>query len=182
MYYDLSDDIDYPERWYLGEVKGIDNWLFRSKKDVLFANRSYQVELVKDGTETDFTLTGAFGVPIVSQRVRDQLIDTSSIKFIPVDIINKEVSKQYYIMIILSHIDCIDEKLSEFEKFEESDPVRPDKAGQYKGFFKMVIDKNKVRGESVFRIENFGVAIIISEKIKNELTQINVTGCDFAPV
>jgi hypothetical protein len=41
------------------------------------------------------------------------------------------VDGDYFVMIIETQIDCIDEIRSELDRFQENDPVRSDLAGEY---------------------------------------------------
>ncbi len=79
-------------------------------------------------------------------------------------------------MLIENKVDCVDEKRSEFKKFETNDPIRLDKAWQYKSFFKLVIDKSKTAETPIFRLAGFNVAIIVRDDVKRALEAASVTG------
>lgn len=113
----LSDDINYPNRWYLGDISQVDNW-----------------ELT-----------------------------TSTPK---------------------EHADhlTVDEVNSEFQKFEENDPVRPDESGEYRAFTKLRLDPNKIVDIDLFRLKGFEVAVVISERIKGKIESIGTTGLSLIPV
>lgn len=68
--------------------------------------------------------------------------------------------------------------------FTPDDPVRPDLAGEYSGFFKLVIDNAKANasGHGIFRLARFNVAIIVSAQIKSTLETAECTGTEFAHV
>ncbi|WP_447971890.1 imm11 family protein [Nitrospira sp. M1] len=72
-------------------------------------------------------------------------------------------------MVIKKSVDCVDENKSEFQKFEQNDPVRPDKAGEYRAFMKLRLDANKIVDVAIFRLAKFETAIIINEHIKSNL-------------
>ncbi|MBE2898413.1 hypothetical protein HPC37_06230 [Pasteurellaceae bacterium 20609_3] len=84
-------------------------------------------------------------------------------------------------MVIHNEIDCVDEERSEFTKFEEDDPVRPDLAGEYDGFYKLKLDYSRINKE-LFRLGKFSIAIIISERLKKLLMENNITGIEFTEV
>ena len=65
-----------------------------------------------------------------------------------------------------------DEYRSEFEKFEVDDDVRPDMAGEYRGFFKLAIDEAKAAGHPIFRLHKFDTAIIVDETVKRALDAV----------
>ena len=102
-YYRLLDDINYPERWYLGDITE-DDWLFTNgqKVDELQLGSNLCIALYQDGEPMDYTTNEAFSVPIVSQRIRTQLGDIHGLQFIHVKINAKEVNSNYFIMVATS--------------------------------------------------------------------------------
>lgn len=88
------------------------------------------------------------------------------------------------IMVIEPKVECVDESRSEFKLLTPDDPVRPDLAGEYSGFFKLVIDKAKASasGHSIFRVARFNVAIIVSAQMKSAIETAKCTGTEFAEV
>lgn len=182
-YYDLMDDINYPKRWYLGDVLDVDNWLFRKPSPSIFEKDFYEIEVYQDGEEMDFTISGYASVLVVSEKIKIlfELIPDAAVRFIPVSIVNKKVSNDYYLMIITLKIDAVEQEKSDFERYEENDPVRPDLAGKYSGFFKLVIDENKAAGNPIFRIEGYDVTIIASELVKHKFDDAGIAA-DFTPV
>jgi hypothetical protein len=182
-YYRLSDEINYPERWYLGDITE-DDWLFVNGQKVNEGQFGVNIciDLYQDGEPMDYTTNEAYSVPIVSQRIRNQLAGVQSLQFIPVKINGKEVNSTYFIMVVTSKKNCVNEELSEFGKFVENDPIRPDLAGQYSWFSKLVIDRGKINGEEVFRVDKAANYLIVSERIKEAIEEINSTGVKFTEV
>ena len=82
-------------------------------------------------------------------------------------------------MAVPKELECINEEASEFQKFEVSDPVRPDKAGEYRGFFKMVVNPEKCADFNIFRVKGFSIAIVVSEQVKQSLETAGVPGVKF---
>ena len=176
-YFRLRDDIEFLNRWYLGDIYGIDNW-----KVLVTApetTNSLKIELIQDGAEIDFTLSETYGVPIVSEKLRKEFTTCEELDFVSVRVGGKSCRKSYYLMVTRQLADCVDEKESDFQILEKNDPVRPDKSGQYRSFFNLKIDATKVGDLEVFRLKNFETAIVISENIKNKLEMIEATGTDF---
>ena len=66
--------------------------------------------------------------------------------------------------------------------FEVNDSVRPDKAGDYRGFFKMVVNPDKCAGFNIFRIKGFSIAIVVSAEVKQKLESAGVSGAQFKRV
>lgn len=174
-YYRLQDDTEYPERWYLGDVKSVDNWLLASEKPEAGSNR-LDIEVFQPGVSLDFTLSEVYGVPIVSKKIKEALQSIIGVDFQPVSILSDNHNEEYFVMIIREIIDCVDERRSEFQKFELNDPVRPDKAGDYRGFMSLFIKPDLVRGKDIFRIAKFETAIVVSEAVKVRLENIQASG------
>ena len=178
-YYELSDDINFPNRWYLGDVAFADNWAFAQRIDPEW---QYEIELRRDGSEMDYTYTDAYGVSVVSRRFKDSLSGITGVEFAKANIIGKRSDSEFFIMAIPNEVACINEEASEFQKFEVNDPVRPDKAGDYRGFFKMVVDPNKCGGLNIFRIKGFSNTVVVSALVKQRLESAGVMGAEFNPV
>jgi len=178
-FYSLNDDINFPDRWYLGDVINVDNWSLLKFVDT---NKTYQVKIYQLGQQMDFSQNEAYGVCIVSEKFKQALAGIPDVNFAKAEVVDSEVDTEYYIMSVPSVVKCIDEERSEFQKFEVNDPVRPDKAGEYRGFFKMVVNRQACESNSVFRVAGFDIEIIVSSEIKKALEKENVTGLKFKQV
>lgn len=180
QYFELNDDINFPNRWYLGDIYEVDNWeLSTSIPD---GSDNLKIEVVRDGDEMDFTFTEAYGVPVVSLKVREALDGIQGIDFIPVQVQGKKCSTEYFVLVTSEIVECVDEENSEFQKFEENDPVRPDKAGEYRAFMKLRLDAQKIVDIDVFRLMNFEVAVVVSELVKERLESVSTTGLNLTAV
>lgn len=175
-YYELTDDINFPSRWYLGDIAFADNWELAQQIDT---EREYEIKVSRDGSEMDYTCNEAYGVPVVSKKFKEALAGIADIKFAKANIIGKNTGGEFYIMAIPNKLECIDEEESEFQKFEVNDLVRPDKAGEYRGFFKMVVDPDKCAGFNLFRVKGFSAAVVVSAEIKQKLESAGVSGTKF---
>jgi hypothetical protein len=182
-YFRLTDDVHFPKRWYLGDVRNADNWALVAGN---FADprQPLAVEVYREGDEMDFTLTEAYGVPIVSGKLRKALGDLPGVRFLPIEVEGKTLQQSYFAMLIESIVDCVDESRSEFEKFEVGDRVRPDKAGQYRAFFRLVVDKARAMtaGRPVFRLARFEVAIIVSGDVRRIINSVGTRGAVMSEV
>ena len=184
-YYELRDDTYYPYRWHLGDIINVeDNWqfIYGNKIDEKLLPKKLHIGIYQDGNPMDYTTNGAFSVPIVSERIRTILGGVKGLQFIPVTIEGKEVDMNFFIMVVTSKLDCVNEELSEFGKFVENDPIRPDKAGHYSWFTKLIVDPVRINGEDVFRIDKTGTYLIVSERVKAAMEDINATGVKFTEV
>lgn len=177
-YYRLIENINYPGRWYLGDIlEDDDNWKFtygnRVNEHQLVNN--LKVEIYQDGSPMDYTDTECYGVPIISERLMQALSFSKDLQFIPT-VINDIT---FYIMVVCKQLDCVDENKSVFDKYLPNDPVRPDKAGEYRSIYSLKIDESKINGENIFRLSKYDIMIIVDECIKNRFDNIQATGAKF---
>jgi hypothetical protein len=181
-YYRLLTDMYFPNRWYLGKIYGIDNWMFDMRPRDVPLEMQHMIQLEPDGAEMDYTSASPYGVSVVSQTIKNLLHDIPDVAFMPLKIEGKVTAKSYYALVVYPHLDCVDEQKSDFKKFLPNDSVRPDRAGDYNGFFKLVIDPKKAEGHDIFRIARSGVELIISQKIKDRFDAAGVTGVIYQAV
>lgn len=178
-YYLINDDINFSKRWYLGEIALSDNWQIQKYIDT---ERVYEIELYQDGSVMDYTCNEAYGVSIVSGKLKNLMSDFTGVTFAKANIIGKELDDKFYIMAIPNELECINEELSEFSKFEENNPIRPDKAGEYSSFLKMVVDPEKCSNCDIFRVKGYSIAIVVSSNVKRRIEDAGILGVDFKKV
>lgn len=150
----------------------------------------YTLEVYRDGRELDFTMIEVSGgIPVISNDIKVALSGLpdlnkpyANVVIEPVNFEDKIASKDYFVMIIETQLDCIDEEKSIFQKFEVNDPVRPDRAGEYRSFLSLVIDPTKTGEHHIFRLKNYLQAIIVSEEVKQRIENANVIGASFQSV
>lgn len=181
-YYRLLDDMYFTNRWYLGEIYAIDNWMLKLRMQDAPLHMVQQMKLVQEGVEKDYTEASPYGVSVVSQSIKDLLKDIPDVAFMPLIIEGKNTIKSYYALVVYPHLNCVDESKSDFQRFTPNDPVRPDRAGDYNGFIKLVIDPVQAKGYDIFRIAKSRVELIISQKIKDRFDAAGVTGVVYKPV
>lgn len=183
-YYCLEDDMYFPKRWYLGDVNDdqVDNWAFEINVENVSRDIEYYISPTLDGNEKDYTISTPYCVLIVSDTIKNALEGFDEVEFLPVVIKNKKVKKDYFIFLIKEHIECVDEEKSKFQKYVENDPVRPDRAGEYSAFFKLIIDPKKANGHHIFRVKKHTGAVIISEEVKRRFEEAGVNGIELALV
>ena len=183
MWYQIIDDVQYPNRWHMDTVVPAngDEWAFWCFLDPTahIDESVWNVRIQYPGEQLNFTFSG-FDVPIVDSNALEAFrsVAEKDFKSIPVKVQN--VKDQFYILQVTNEVECVDEKLSVFDKWAEEDE-RPDKIGEYKMFAKLRIDKKKIpQGLNLFRIKGWEVAVVCSEKVKRELT--NITGIKYNEV
>ena len=180
-YFRLLDNVYYPDRWYLGDITpDDDNWkyIYGVKIDKHQVNKYLEVNIYQNGCPMDFTMSVGYLVPIVSEAIKQTLMFVDNLQFFPVNI----AGIQYYIMVICAIINCIDESKSDFDRFTEEDMVIPEKIGRYRSFYKMKIDENKMEAKHIGRPAGFEIAIIVSEKVKIAIENINPLTARFKEV
>ncbi|RTQ90136.1 MULTISPECIES: imm11 family protein [Stenotrophomonas] len=188
-YFRLRPCIGVGNKWVLGDVDHVDNWLFIQPPVNFMEPGRYSLQVKHDGAQRDFSLAGYASVPIVSARFRNALeglpeVDEPHANTVmePVVIEGQRARGSYFVLIVETCVDCVDESRSAFEKFERDDPVRPDLAGQYRAFAKLVLDGGKVGSWHIFRLGGFGAALIVSEEVKSRLERAGVTDVIFEQV
>jgi len=94
---------------------------------------------------------------------------------------SKAIKDRYYVMIIETHIDCLDFEQTEVYRYkysdEPADPIFPQAS-----IFKLVIHADKVGDYHIFREKNNTRSIIVSEEVKRRLEAVGTTGVIFDPV
>lgn len=188
-YYLLRDDLELPSRWFLGDIRNVDNWGFSDPAPYFMEPAIYTLDVYRKGTAMDYTATEAFGVPVLSRKAKDALSGLPEIDepyyhtvLEPVNVEGMPVEQDYFVMVIETQIDCVDEVRSDFQKYEVNDPVRPDRAGEYRSFFNLVVDPEKIGDHHIFRLKKHLGSIIVSEEVKRRFEDAGVTGAVFESV
>ncbi|SUC82804.1 Uncharacterised protein [Pannonibacter phragmitetus] len=188
-YYILRQDVSISDKWVLGDVRHVDNWNFSNPPVNFMEPGRYTIDVRFDGNEVDYSLAGYASAPVLSAKACDALAGLSEIDepyrnvvFAPVQIEGKQTSQDYFLMIIETQIDCVDEDRSNFSKYDCFDPIRPDLAGSYRSFFNLVVDPEKINSSNIFRIKKYLGVIIVSEEIKERFEKAGVVGVIFESV
>jgi hypothetical protein len=182
-YYSMEDDIGLANRWWLGELllpEPFGFWAYVKVGKIDFVPQNLEIELTEMGMPLDITMA-AFDVLIVNEKAKE-IFEGDDVQLIPVTIKSLKSSNKYFVVVTLFEEDCVDEIKSEFEKFKVDDEVRPDKAGQYSGISKLVINSSKYYAHSIFRVKGYGVAIIVSEALKINFERLNLKGVRFKDI
>ncbi len=188
-YFLMRPDLSLTGVWSLGDVRNVNNWILIQPPPQYMEPGRHVLDIYVNGVETDYSLAGYAGVPILSEtavRALDGLPEADTpyvgVVFNPVEIVGQNVSCAYYAMIIEDLVDCVDEHRSEFEKFAVGDSIRPDLAGRYSYFLNLVIDSSRAGERNIFRIYNYPGAIVVSEVFKKRFERSGVSGVLFSSV
>lgn len=188
-YYAIKDDFYvYPHQNFITEIEGFDNpraqidWDEFLSEQRVHKEKQYIATIDSGSEEVDFTIT-FYGFCVISEKFK-QLLEEHKISdcmIVPLTF-KKQLSQPFYLLIDPMRFNCVDETNSEFQKFLENDPVRPDLAGRYRAFFKLIIDPKKTENADFFRLANEDSTIIVSQKIKDIYDENQLTGASFNKV
>src|SRR5579885_1919492 len=101
-YYKIIDDLNIPNRWWLGEVSFPDEddfWKYKSTGKIVNPPNNLFVELKESGRNLNITLAD-FDLFIIHESAVN-IFDIQDIQLVPVSIKEYENIGQYYIMVIL---------------------------------------------------------------------------------
>lgn len=201
-YYRIEDDLDVENRWFLNglyDTSGaeLDPRDFTCgvaidmepplRLSLACEDRSIDVAsplmmtLRRHGKPLDFTFAG-FEMPVVTSNVANIFASFAGtdIQRIPVVIDRQE--QQYEIINVISCLDCIDLQRSEIEWFEEGNDIRPDLAGTPEMITKLVIDTSRICEHNVFRLQEWKIAMVVSDIVMGAITDAHVSGIKFERV
>jgi hypothetical protein len=185
-YFRLLDDVHFLSRWHLSKLIGFDGMDFvrppMIPMDSPLRDRVYDVELQSEGEEMDYTTTSFRGVPVVSFDALQAMSGLDGFTAFPARIRGFLQKQSYHVIHFWDEVDCVDEGLSEFEKFTDNDPIRPDLAGRYSFFLKLIVDSDRAKGKHIFRLANSGIEIIVSEEFKRRFEFAGIRGAVFESV
>ena len=195
-YYLLQDDMwldESSKKWIFDHFKYATDKIIRE-----FVNPpaeymepcTYPIDLFRDGVETDFSFTMDHGnIPILSEKAKDALAGLPEIEkpcrhvvIEPIRIDNKNVRGNYYVMIIETQIDCVDEEISQFKKYEVNDSAKQGRSSEFGTFFHLLVGTSKIGVHHIFRLKKHIRSIIASEEVKRRFEEAGVTGAVFEPV
>lgn len=177
-YFDLVDDMSSLKRWHVGEIilpNGTTPDLVRGIK--LTVPEPLSANVHHTGRVLEYCLT-SFGVPIATKSLANTItaIVGPDVQCIPITI-----SGQSGLMVLnaLRLIRCIHEQQSEFIKWTKKDH-RPDLAGKYRSVPKIVLDRSAIPPDAhFFRIQDWEIALIVSETVKDAMERVGCFGAKF---
>jgi len=158
---DLPDEIDLIET------------IMGKKPDFYELPIEIEAEIDDDVVYTDIINPG---VPFFSSKMKSALdaCGVKNIDYYPVQIIDedtKEVQAEYYLGVVTDIIACMDLDKSVFKENLAGKPV----------ITEFCIDESKTKGMPLFRFHNIPGLMIITEDLKEKLSQIEFEGVSFRP-
>jgi len=188
-YFEITDNVHIKGRWHLvdpTDQEGADVC------DMLHQGKSVSIavpvmlqhsDAAERGRSLDYTvITGGFA-PVVSSRVVEIIVRLAPNDFQLVPALVEGFSEQYFIVNVLTMLNCVDENTSrQIEKYTELDrELFPDKIGSYFLVVGLTIDKSKIHEARMFWTWGWN-ALIVSEEIKDAFEAAHVTGAKFIEV
>lgn len=168
-YFRVDNDMNFPDRWILGQVnfeKEGEFWNYTEGKPVEVPSKELSIEVLDEGVSLDFTFA-VFDLIVVNEKTA-KIFSEEDVQLIPVRVEGVNSSEKYFLMVIKKAIACVDESNSEFEK-------EPD--GSYSFFKKMRINEKIIASDiNIFRVKEYPLAVIVSEKKYHQLNTANATG------
>ena len=188
VFHALSFDPDFEDSWSL-DVQHLhddgswkDVWAFTRCERI--ANIPFEIIVEEHGRAPDFDVTGAFAVPVVSEKVADilQRICPNDIQLLAFSI---PKYGNRFVLNVLNRIDAIDHDLSLIQYWPD-DPnalgFDQSKAGKPRGVMRLAISETRVNHHQLFRLAGWEIAIIASHEIVTEFIREGVTGFAYNPV
>jgi hypothetical protein len=180
-YFRLTDEIDIPGRWHLGQIFDGD----RSRDDFLKGMEiddinALSVEITHTGRALEFCLT-SFSVPVAEKQIGEAIFRQagSDLQRLPVRL---GFGLSYDILNATRTVACLDEKKSEYVKWLPGDS-RPDLVGQYRMVPRLIVDPRQVPKDAhFFRITGWRVALIVSESVMEAMEANGCFGAKFESV
>jgi hypothetical protein len=185
QYFEMMTDVHVPNRWHLASPinaeseEELDPRIYTTGKAV-DQIAPLKISLRRPGEGLDITYAD-FHMPVVTQAVADVFTveANNDIQLIPITVEGRQ--EAYFILNVISVLDCIDPEASEIQWWKPTDG-RPDKVGKPRMIVELHIDTTRVHGEQIFRIANWKIVVIVSERIKALLEAMQVKGVKFGAV
>ncbi|WP_414129308.1 imm11 family protein [Burkholderia vietnamiensis] len=181
-FFEIGLDYNDSSRWYLGQPStGEGKVLPGTFRDCIrwSDSRPLTVEIRQAGMPATFNHSG-HAIYILTAELIDSLasvVDGDTFQAIPVSV--EGSSGAYKILNVLDCVDCVDEQNSEFSRWSMEDG-RPELVGNYRMSL-LRIDPKRARGHDLFRVKGWNIALVCSERVKEFLESVGVTGIRFKP-
>ena len=183
-FYSVERDPRVRPHWMLGTLASpAEEWvnpsLFtsgRRAQPILDLNVPIEIR----GKEVDFNFCHSLVVVTASRfNAAIESIDGSAIQRIPVEVDGNRTA--YEILNVCKLVACFDEERSVFQKWSEEDS-RPEKVGKLEMVVDLKIDRAAATGHDIFRVAEWPLALIISERMKSAFEKFRVTGVRYERV
>ncbi|HEX5745766.1 MAG TPA: DUF1629 domain-containing protein [Archangium sp.] len=183
-YFQLMDDVNVPGGWILGTPTDARTGQPLSgvflKGQPLRVTGPVRVPFLQPGRALDFSLADT--APVVHAKVASVLAELAptDVQLIPANV--ETQPEQYCLLNVLRVVKCIDDAACEEVNHWMPEDGVPEKTGQYFSVYGLRIDPTQVGGVHLFRPWGWEIALIVSERIKEAMQRLGVTGARFDEV
>jgi hypothetical protein len=183
-FYRVLGDSSKKGRWFLDEPHDEDNQIIDARQFTQGVSyhgpKPIYVPVAQEGNAVAFNLA-AFDMPVVSPYIARIIREyaKNDVQCFPV-MIGEEI-QGFEIINVSAKLQCLDEQLSETLKWKSGDG-RPDKVGQLRMVTNLRIDPQKCRDASIFRVDGWEIALIVSDGLKAAMERVDDLGVIFDPV
>lgn len=146
-----------------------------SVEGISLIDKKIKIELKKNKGIVKNYIENLYSLPIVSELIAKTIMNDNfnDIELIEVKV-NMKTDLKYYFLNILNVIDCIDLEKSIYKLYIPDIIL-------FDSIDRLVIDTTKIKND-IFRIKGLLYKIIVSEKLKNELENLNLDEIEFMPI
>jgi hypothetical protein len=139
--------------------------------------RPVPFKVILPGVPLDYTDT-TFGAVVLSERLAGVFANIAGddIQLLPADVEGVEGEGQWKVMNVLANPDCIDLSRSRHSINSPDHRFHPNLPG---GFTAFVIDPARAGGHHILRPKLWEVAVVVSERIKDEMEKMEALGAEF---
>ena len=177
--HDTGDDWD-PDRWFLDVPRAVgategDPWEFTCGNP-LYDRGDLVVAQRVEGRPQALSFA-AFDIPIANAQLASALRDVAGDDLQMLPVMVDGLDEPYFVVNVVRVVKCLDERLSEYTKYPAGDKFG--RGGRYRMVTRLRIDKGRVRGCKVIRIEGWLTPLIVSEQVRSLLRAWHVPGVFF---
>jgi hypothetical protein len=179
-----TDDARFPDRWFLDEPVTHDGKEIDAREFTY--GRAYKgpaparVPVQHEGRKVQFNLA-AFDMPVVSNLVASLMRGIAPGEFECLPVAAGSSFHDHLIVNAVFREACVDEGRSDILRWKPEDD-RPDEVGKYRMISGLTIDAGRTHERDFFRVEDWEVALIVSERIRQALEVVPDLGVVFIPV
>ncbi|MFA4870649.1 MAG: DUF1629 domain-containing protein [Pedobacter sp.] len=184
IYYKLINALsEHEDAWDLGEILNFGEFEIKKMNTPEWENivdKPIEIEIDDEYgcDESDFNLSTT-GIQIISEKFRN-LLTGDEAEFYPVVFTNIEPKQNYFALRISNFYDCVDEKKSEFEYWNDAEvQMVPVRENTYKSLNRFSIDSTKCGDARIFRILKYFPTIIVTEDLKKSFEELGITGLKY---
>lgn len=184
MLYRLKPDHMLSDTWFLDEPLSsgtqLDARAFTGAKVHEGPLAGIRFPVGRTGKPVSFNF-GAFDIPVVDRAIYSALKDivADDVQWIPSRVDGTDST--FYIMNVIRTPSCIDEARTEGHKWPATGS-RPEKAGQYRGIVRLVLDERRAGPFKVFRVGGWKIALVVNDEVANALRRVPNHGLEFESV